>query len=158
MLKYLSRLHVLLQLTTLAGNNTCRQQPLQATAFLPSGILQMAHACIVGRVDVQWVAHAVRCTGVISVCASMQAIEEKTAAGDTASVQQEVDGIVQQLRLHVCHLSLQHILLLPFALTWSWILACLAWYIRTVTTIDSCLCTHYHAPAVHSSGTFGWHS
>ncbi|KAL0051470.1 hypothetical protein WJX82_008099 [Trebouxia sp. C0006] len=30
------------------------------------------------------------------------AIESKKAAGDTASVQQEVDGIVQQLRLHVC--------------------------------------------------------
>lgn len=48
----------------------------------------------------------------------MQAIEEKTAAGDTASVQQEVDGIVQQLRLHVCHLSLHHVLSLPFAFTW----------------------------------------
>ncbi|DBA99968.1 TPA: hypothetical protein ACH3X1_013841 [Trebouxia sp. C0004] len=30
------------------------------------------------------------------------AIESKKAAGDTASVQQEVDGVVQQLRLHVC--------------------------------------------------------
>ena len=35
----------------------------------------------------------------------MQAIECKKAAGDTASVQQEVDGIVQQLRLHVSSLS-----------------------------------------------------
>ncbi len=35
----------------------------------------------------------------------MQAIESKKAAGDTASVQQEVDGIVQQLRLHVSPLS-----------------------------------------------------
>ena len=35
----------------------------------------------------------------------MQAIESKKAAGDTASVQQEVDGIVQQLRLHVSLLS-----------------------------------------------------
>lgn len=35
----------------------------------------------------------------------MQAIESKKAAGDTASVQQEVDGIVQQLRLHVSCLS-----------------------------------------------------
>jgi len=36
---------------------------------------------------------------------SLQAIESKKAAGDTASVQQEVDGIVQQLRLHVSCLS-----------------------------------------------------
>lgn len=63
------------------------------------------------------------------VCMCMQAIEEKSAAGDTASVQQEVDGIVQQLRLHVCHLSLHHVLSLPFAFTWSW--TQLAWYIQT---------------------------
>lgn len=36
---------------------------------------------------------------------SMQAIESKKAAGDTASVQQEVDGIAQQLRLHVSSVS-----------------------------------------------------
>ncbi len=37
----------------------------------------------------------------------VQAIENKKAAGDTETVQQEVDGIVQQLRLHV-------------SLTWRW--------------------------------------
>ncbi len=42
---------------------------------------------------------------ILSETGSMQAIESKKAAGDTASVQQEVDGIVQQLRLHVGSLS-----------------------------------------------------
>ena len=44
-----------------------------------------------------------------SVGVTMQAIQQKTAVGDMASVQQEVDGVVQQLRLHVCYLSPQHI-------------------------------------------------
>ena len=41
---------------------------------------------------------------IAATCARLQYIANKKAQGEADSVQREVDGVVQQLRLHVSHL------------------------------------------------------
>ena len=83
---------------------------------------------------------------------SMQAIESKTAAGDTASVQHEVDSIVQQLRLHVSALaytSTAHLCSPSQALTSG----CLSAHLSHLITTAPWDVTTAQTVAVHQLGT-----